>query len=118
MDLRLGSSRADGAPRDKVGSVLRRDGIQKFTAGGQSQFCNIKKEGAGETEALVDLEGAVHVRIIDEALPAHGRPWFFKVDSHDDVEFVFGLLGVGAKELSILESGFDVVNRARSDDDE
>ena len=30
----------------------------------------------------------------------------------DDVEVVFGLVGVGAKELGILESSVDIIHRA------
>lgn len=56
VDLGLGGSCADCTPRDEVGSVLGRDGVEEFGSGGKTEIVDFEKEASGETETLVDLE--------------------------------------------------------------
>lgn len=76
MELALGRARPNGAPRDEVCDVLRGDGVEELGADGDAHRGEVAEELAGEAEALVDAEGAVDVRVVDEALPADRRPRF------------------------------------------
>ena len=97
MDLALGGARADGSPTDEAGDVLRRDHVEEFGAGGDAHLGEVEEQMAREAQAVVDLVGAVEMRIVDEALPADGGAGLLKVDAHDDVE-VGGELGDGGLE--------------------
>src|SRR5690348_7661179 len=73
---------------------------------------------AGEAEAVVDLVGAVEMRIVDEALPADGGAGLLKVDAHDDVQ-VSGELGNGGFEQGgVFDGGLGVVDGAGAYEDE
>lgn len=111
--LGLGGARADGAPGDEVGGVLGADGVEEFAAGGEAELGDVDEEGAGDAEAFVDLEAAVHVGVVDEPLPADGRAGLFEVDAHDDVEVAAGLVGVCFELVGVFERGLDVMHRAR-----
>jgi hypothetical protein len=63
VDLRLGGASTDSTPRDQVGDVLRRDGVEKFTGGRDTHVGEFEKETTGETKTLVDLEAAVELRV-------------------------------------------------------
>ena len=76
MNLRLGGAGADGTPGDEVGDVLGRDGVEQLGADGDAHRGEVAEELAGEAEALVDLERAVNVGVVDEALPADSRARF------------------------------------------
>ena len=78
MELRLGGARADGAPGHEIGDVLRRDGIKQLRADWDAEVGEVAEELAGEAQALVDLERAVDVGIVDEAFPADGRARFLR----------------------------------------
>ena len=41
---------------------------------------DIAKELAGESEALVDLEGSVNVGVVYEAFPAYCCAWFLIIE--------------------------------------
>ena len=58
-------------------------------------MCEVNVELAGDAQAFVDLEGAVYVRVVDEALPADCCAGFFEVGAHyeEEVGGVFGLEG-------------------------
>jgi len=47
--LALGRSRPNGAPSDQVADVLRRDGVEKFTAGWQAQIVDVEQQLAGDS---------------------------------------------------------------------
>ena len=76
VKLRLGRPRADGTPGDQVGDELGRDCVEKFRTNRNAEVCEVAEQLAGETEAFVDFEGAVDIRIVDETLPADRRPGF------------------------------------------
>lgn len=66
MRLRLGGARADGAPGDEVGEVLRGDRIERFGAAGQAELVEIDEELARDAQALLYVKGVVEVRVVDE----------------------------------------------------
>jgi hypothetical protein len=88
VDLRLGGAGTDRAPGDQVGDELRGDGVEELGAGGQAHVGEVEQQPAGDAQALVDVEGAVEVRVVDEALPADGGARLLEVDAHDDQEVV------------------------------
>lgn len=77
MELRLSGTGTDSTPRDEVGDVLRRDGVQKLGSDGNTDVGKITQKLTSLAEAFVDLEGTIEVRIIDETLPSDGGAWFF-----------------------------------------
>ena len=95
-----------------------RDHVEEFGAGGDAHLGEVEEKVARETEAVVDLVGAVEMRIVDEALPADGGAGLLKVDAHDDVE-VGGEFGdCGFKQGSVFDGGGGVVDGAWADEDE
>ena len=118
VGLRLGRAGADGAPADEVGHVLRRDRIEEFRGGGEAEIEHIAQKSTSEAQTGGDIVGAVEVRVHDQALPAHGRAGFLKIDAHDDHHAVGHLAGEEGEALGVVAAGGEVVNRARTDDEE
>ena len=112
VHLRLGRARADRTPGDEVGGVLRGDGVEELAARGETHIRDIEQERARQAQALVDLEAAVHLGVVDEALPPDGRARLLEVDAHDDMQVLFCALRVGTEQAGIFASGLDVVDRA------
>ena len=56
------------------------------------------------------------MRVIDQALPAHGGPGFLKIDPHHDMKVFRKLLNEGPEARAILKGGRRVMNRARAND--
>lgn len=133
MELGLGGASTDGTPGDEIGDVLGGDGIEQLGADGDATVGELAEQVAGDTDTLVDLEGAVDVRVVDQTLPANSRAGLFaaersvnfemrrrrdsQVSTHDDEEAV-PLGDLGLEELSILESLGRVVDGAGPDNDE
>ncbi len=92
VTLALGRARADRAPTDQIGDILRADQIQKLGAGWHALGIEIEEQLARQAQALVDLEAAVEVRIIDQALPAHRGARLLEVDPHHDQQLVADLI--------------------------
>ena len=113
VNLRFRRPGSDRTPGNQVGSVLRRDSVQEFASRWKTHLRDIKEKPSGDPETLVYLEAAIELGIVDKAFPAHSGPWLFEVDTHYDVKVVPGNFGVFAQSLSILQSGIDVVDRAR-----
>jgi hypothetical protein len=76
MELGLGSTSTDSTPRDEISNVLGRDGVEKLGSDGNANVGEIAQKLTGETETLVDLEGTVKVRVVDETLPSNGCAGF------------------------------------------
>lgn len=76
VELRLRGACADGAPRGEVGDVLGRDGVEELRADGDAEVRQVAQELAGDADALVDLEGAVDIGVVDQTLPADSRAGF------------------------------------------
>src|SRR2546425_8014908 len=118
MDLALRRARADRAPDDEVRDELRGDRIEEFAARGEAKLDQVEQESARETEAFVDGEGAVEVRVVDEPLPAHRGARLLEVDAHHDPEVVAELVGQLLQPARVVEPGHRVVDGAGTDDDE
>ena len=69
-------------------------------------------------QAGLDLERAVQVGVIDEALPAHRAARLLEIHPHDQVERVLHPLGEFLQSRSILDGCLRVVDGAGADHDE
>jgi len=116
MDLALRGARADGAVGDEVGHVLRSDRIEEFGRGGEAGLGDLGEEAAGETQAFVDAERAIDLRVVDEPLPADRGPRLLEVDAHDHEELGGVLLRLLAKEGGIFQGGLRVMDGTGTDD--
>ena len=112
MDLGLRGAGPDGTPCDQVRDVLRGNRIQEFGSRGHPHVSEFEEQFTGDAEPPVDVEGAVKVRVIDQALPAHCGAGLFKVDPHDHEEVVAVLVGEFLEPLPVFDCGSGVVNRA------
>ncbi len=95
MHLALSGARADCAPGDQIGDILRRDHIEKFRPRGHPQFVQFQKQLARDAQAVIDAEAAVELGIVDQTLPADRRARFFEIDAHHDQQ-------IGRKTVALL----------------
>src|SRR5699024_5175628 len=72
VDLALRGPRADRAPGDGVGDVLRTGGLEELGADGQAGVQHVEQQLAGRPQAARDVVAAVERWIVDEALPPDG----------------------------------------------
>ena len=54
----------------------------------ESHRVDVEQQLSGQSEALVNVEGAGEVRVIDESLPPDGGTRLLEVHAHDDEELV------------------------------
>ena len=97
MNLRLRGPGTNSAPGDEVSGVLRCNRIKEFASCRETHFCDVEEKGTCYPETLVDLEGPVHGRIIDQSFPTNSGSRLFEVDSHNDVQIIFGLFRIGSE---------------------
>jgi hypothetical protein len=76
MKLRLGGTSTDSTPRDEIGNVLGRDGVEELGSDRNAEVGQITQELTTKTQTLVDLESPIEVWVIDETLPTNGSTWF------------------------------------------
>ena len=66
----------------------RHDRIKELAADWQAQARHVEKQLAADTEPGVDVERAVEVGVVEQALPPECGARLFEVDAHDDVQIV------------------------------
>lgn len=115
VDLRLGCTSANRTPCNKICSILGADCIKEFASRRKAHLRHIKQKRTSDAESAVDLEGAVHLRVIDKPFPSNGRTGLLEVDAHDDVEIIFCGVGIGLQFLCVLNRGVDIMNGAGAD---
>jgi hypothetical protein len=115
VDLGLGCTGANRTPCNEICGVLGADRIEEFASSWEAHLRHIKQERTSDAESTVDLEGAVHIRVIDEPFPSDGRTGLLEVDAHDDVEIIFCGFRIRPQLLCVLNRGIDVVNGAGAD---
>ena len=118
MQLTLGSPRTDGPAAQTVGQELWGDGVEHLTGDGHAQRGQIDKQLPGGAQPLVDLEGIVNVRIVDQTFPPDGGAGLLEVGAHDDLKGRGVLLAEGKEFAGIGEGGGGIVDGAGADDDE
>src|SRR5690606_2448879 len=79
MHLALGGAGPDGTPGDQIRRELRRNRIEKFRARRQAHLGEIEEQPAGDPQALVDIEIAVEIGIVDEPFPTDRGAGFFEI---------------------------------------
>ena len=67
MELALGGTRSDCGPGDEVGDILRRRHVQEFGACGKAEIVHGRQHVARQPQALVDVEAAVEIGVVDQA---------------------------------------------------
>ena len=115
VHLRLRGARADGAPADQVGDVLRADDVEEFGAGRQAQLIDIAQQFARHAQAVIDAEAIVHVRVVDQALPADRGARLLEVDAHDDFQFTGKTRALLDQQARIFHGRLGIVDGARPD---
>ena len=118
VDLAFCRARADRAPADEVGDVLRDDHVEVFDRDRHSFFVEVQQQFAAEAEAVVDGERAVQVRVVEQAFPADGGARFFKVHTHDEAKLFAVFFAQRQQAVGVFVRRLDVVDGAGADDDE
>ncbi|MPM53902.1 hypothetical protein SDC9_100672 [bioreactor metagenome] len=118
VHLAFGGARADSAPTDQIADVLGRDHVQEFAARRDAQAVDVDEQLACDAQAFVDAVAAVQVRVVDQALPAHGGARLLEVHAHHDFQRVLVLLACRLELLGVFNRGGRVVDRAGADDDQ
>ena len=88
MHLALHRARADRAEAHQLRVVLPQGGIQEFRGCRQAQFGHVQQHLACQVQALVDMEAAIQVRVVDQAFPADNGARLFEVDAQHRVDGV------------------------------
>ncbi len=66
MGLGLGSTGADRRPADAVLQILWRNRVQGLGGQRQAQLGEFHQQLTGGVQALLDLEGPIEVRVVDQ----------------------------------------------------
>ena len=114
VNLALGGAGTNGPPRDQITQVLGRDDVQELTAGRQPGAVDLNQQLARNTQALINAEGLIQVRIIDEPFPADRGAGLLKVHPHHDLQRVGVFLALHLELARIVQRGCGVMNRARA----
>ncbi len=118
VGLRFGRARADRGPRDQVRQVLRHDRVERLGGSRHAEIGQPAEQLARGADALLDVEGVVEIRVVDQALPAHRGARLLEVDPHDQQHRVLDARGQLAQSQRVLAGRRRIVDRARSDHDE
>lgn len=65
VELRLGGSGANGPETEEVRDVLRGNGVQHLACQRHAEGCEIGEKLSSCTQAFVDVEAVVHVRVVN-----------------------------------------------------
>ena len=115
VSLRFCGAGANGAPADHVGYIFRGNRIEHFIGNRHPQLGDMAQQATGDAESLGDQMGAVHVRVIDQSLPANSGTRFLKVDPHDQQQLVADPVGKVCQAFGVFHGCFGVVDGAGAD---
>jgi cobaltochelatase CobN len=118
VGLRFGGARADRAPRDQVGKILRRDRIERLGRAGQAHRVQIEEQAARNAQALLDVKAVVQIRIVYQPLPADRGARLLEIHAHDHEQRIGELGGKPSQPPAVVMRRRRIVDRARPDDDE
>ena len=116
--LALGRTRANCAPAHQIADELRRQQIQKLGAHWQAQLQNVQQQAARHREAFVDRKAAIQMRVVDIALPTHGRARLLEVHAHHHQQVAFQRICLLLQKPRVFHRLVMVVDRTRPDDDD
>src|ERR1035438_7871316 len=116
--LALDRAGPDGPPAHEVRIVLPERSVQELGRDWNAGDRDVRHELPCEPQSLVDVEGPVEVRVVDQALPADHRARLLEIDAHDDEKFA----RVPVRRLAQVGREFHrrrrVVDRARAHNQE
>ena len=111
MHLAFRGARANRAPGDQIGNILRRNHIQIFHRHRHAAIVQIEQQLARHAQAVVNIKAAVEIGIIKQPLPAHRGARLFKIDAHHDFQTILITRAQGQQTLGIFMRRFNIVNR-------
>ncbi len=82
---------------------------------GNSELVDPGQQMARDPQALVDVEAAVEIGIVDQALPADGGARLLEIDAHDDLEPVVEALARDGEPFRIFDRRIRIMDRAGAD---
>jgi hypothetical protein len=112
VDLALCGPRADRTPGHRVRDVLRRDRVQPLAAHRQAERRDGDQQPPGGAQAPMHVVAAVHVRVVDQALPAGHRARLLEVHPHHDQQVGLAPLAQRLQAAGVVQRGGRVVYRA------
>lgn len=118
VELGLGGSGTNGTQTEQVSQVLGRNGVEHLSSDGHTGVGEVRVELTSNTETLVDVESVVHIRVVDESLPANGGTGLLEVGTHDNNKVALELITKSLQLLGVLNSGGRVVDGAGAHNDE
>ena len=89
---------------------MRHDRVERLGRRRHAILREEQQQLARDTDALLDVEGIVHVRIVDQALPADGRTRLLEVDAHQHEQRVPDALCERAQPRGIFACRSGVVD--------
>ena len=118
VHLAFGVARANRTPADQIADVLRGDRVKPLGRGRQTEAQHIGEYLACEPHALANIELAVKIRIVDQALPTDGGARLLEIHAHHDDQAILKLSLDGGQLFGILVRGLRIMNRTGTDDGE
>ena len=112
--LALGGACPNGAPTYQITDELGAEQVQKFGAHGQPQSYYLQQQRARKGQPFIDRKAAIHVRIVDVALPAHGSARLLKIGAHHDEQFPLKRIRLPLEPVRIFHGLRVVVDGARA----
>lgn len=117
VELGLGGSGTNGTQTEQVSQVLGGNSVEHLSSNGDTRVGEVSVELTSNTKTLVDVEGIVHIRVVDETLPANGGTGLLEVGTHDNNEVVLELIAKNLQLLGVLNSSSGVVDGAGTHND-
>lgn len=118
MHLALRRARPDRPPGNQVRNVLRRNHVQEFAPRRQAQAVDVQQQLARHAHALVDVEAAVQVRVVDQPLPTDRGAGLLEIHAHHDFQVRAETVTHRLQALRVFDRGAGVVDRTRADHDD
>ena len=115
VHLGFGGARANRAPAHQIRHILRGDHIEELTCRRQPAVVNFQQQFARNAQAVINAEAVIHMRIVNQPLPANGGARFFKIDAHHDFQFALQFVTQCQQTGSILFCRHGIVNGTGSD---
>jgi hypothetical protein len=101
-----------------IAEVLRHDRVERLGGRRQAEVREFDQQAARLAQSLLDVEGVVHVRVVDQPLPADRGARLLEVHAHDEVERLLHALGQRLEAPGVLARSLQVVDRAGTHDHE
>ena len=118
VHLAFGVACANRSPADQIADVLRCDGVEPFGGRRQAEVEHVGEHLACQPHAFTDVELAVEIGVVDQALPSDGGARLFEVDAHDDYQTIVEFVLYGREFLRVFVGRFGVMDGAGADDRE